>query len=89
MAFDPFAFNSDTPTAPAAQAFAIIPSNTVELPQPTKAIYVGTGGHVTLRALRSSADVVYRNVPAGSYLTVRAVYVRATGTTAADLVGEG
>ena len=88
MALDTFAFNSDTPNAPAAQAFAIVPSNIVELPQPTKAIYVGTGGRETQRALRSSADVVYRNVSAGSYLTVRAVYVRATSTTAADLVGE-
>lgn len=88
MATDPFRSNSDSPNAPAADAFAIVPSDALELPQVTKAIYVGTAGHITLRPLRASADVVYRNVPAGSYLMIRASHVRATGTTAADLVGE-
>ena len=54
----------------------------------TKAIYVGSSGDVTLRPLRGAADVTYRNVPDGAYLTVRASHVRATGTTAGDLVGE-
>lgn len=88
MPADPFPFHSDSPNSPAAVAFAIVPSNALELSQVTKAIYVGTAGHVTLRPLRASADVVYRNVPAGAYLTIRASHVRATGTTAADLVGE-
>lgn len=88
MPTDPFPFHGDSPNSPASVAFAIVPSNTAELAQVTKAIYVGTGGHVTLRPLRSVGDVVYRNVPAGAYLTVRASHVRATGTTAADLVGE-
>lgn len=88
MPTDPFSLHSDLPNAPAAAAFAIVPSDAAELAQVTKAIYVGTAGHVTLRPLRSPADVVYRNVAAGSYLTIRASHVRASGTTAADLVGE-
>ena len=64
------------------------PSDAVPLPRPTKAIYVGTGGAVTLRGVDGAADVTYRNVPSGSYLEVCAAFVRATGTTASDLVGE-
>lgn len=88
MPSDRFSAFADSPDAPAAQAFAIMASDSAELPAVTKAIYVGTAGDVTLRPLRAAADVTYRNVPAGAYLTVRASHVRATGTTAADLVGE-
>lgn len=88
MPSDRFSTFVDSPDAPAAQAFAIVPSDSAELLAVTKAIYVGTTGDVTLRPLRAEADVVYRNVPAGAYLTVRASHIRATGTTAADLVGE-
>ena len=88
MPSDPFSTYADSPDAPAVQAFAIVPSDSVELPAVTKAIYVGSSGNVTLRPLRAAADVTYRNVPEGAYLTVRASHVRATGTTAGDLVGE-
>lgn len=79
---------ADSPISPSSYAFAIVPNDTNPLNTVTKAIYVGTTGHVTLRAVNSAADVVYRNVPAGSYLTVRASHLRAAGTTATDLVGE-
>jgi hypothetical protein len=85
---DPFAQYSDSPSAPSSDAFAVFPHDSDPLPVVTKAIYVGSTGHVALRTVRGSSDVVYRNVPAGSYLTIRAAYVRATGTTAADLIGE-
>lgn len=88
MPNDPFSAYADSPDGPAAQAFAIVPSDSADLPAVTKAIYVGASGDVTLRPLRGSADVTYRNVPEGAYLTIRASHVRATGTTAGDLVGE-
>lgn len=88
MVTDRFAGYGDSPGSPATEAFPIIPSDTAELPAVTRAIYVGSAGHVTLRPLRGGADVIYRNVPTGCYLTVRASHVRATGTTAGDLVGE-
>jgi hypothetical protein len=88
MPSDQFSTFSDSPDAPAAQAFAIVPSDSAELQAVTKAIYVGSSGDVTLRPLRAVADVTYRNVPDGAYLTIRASHVRATGTTASDLVGE-
>ena len=53
----------------------------------TKAIYVGGQGDVTLRAIESDADVTFRNVPSGAILDVRTANIRATGTTATDIVG--
>lgn len=88
MPNDPFSTHADSPDAPALQAFAIAPSDSAELPAVTKSIYVGSSGDVTLRPLRGTADVTYRNVPDGAYLTIRASHVRATGTTATDLIGE-
>lgn len=87
MSSDRFAHHSAAPGCPASEAFAIVPGND-PLPFVTSAIYVGQGGHVCLRPVRSDSDVTYRNVPSGSYLTVRASHVRAVGTTATDLVGE-
>lgn len=88
MPSDRFSSFADSPDAPAAQAFAIVPSDSAELPAATKSIYVGSSGDVTLRPLRGTADVTYCNVPDGAYLTIRASHVRASGTTAGDLVGE-
>lgn len=85
---DTFSNHADSVGGPSRNAFAIVPHATNELTAVTKAIYVGTGGNVTLRTVEGSADVVYKNVPSGAYLTVRATHVRAIGTTAADLVGE-
>ena len=87
MGMDRFSGYAASPDSPATEAFAVTPSDTVELPAVTKAIYVGSVGHVTLRPVHASADVIYRNVQTGSYLTVRASHIRATGTTAGDLIG--
>jgi len=47
---------------------------------------VGRAGNIALRTRDSEEDVVFENVPAGSYLFVRASHVRATGTTASAIV---
>jgi len=84
---DRFDSQIDSLTQPARQAFAITPHATAEIDPLPKAIYVGTGGDITLRAADSQADVLFRNVAAGQILDVRARHVRTTGTTAADIVG--
>jgi hypothetical protein len=81
-------FDTDSLTAPARAPYVIAPSDAVPLPVVPKGIYIGTGGHVTLRGIDASIDVTYRNLPDASYLNVRAAYVRATGTTAADMIAE-
>lgn len=87
MSFDPFESNTDSLVAPAKLAFAISPDDTLELTSATKAIYVGTGGDLTVRSIDSDGDVIFRNVVSGSVLPIRLRSVRQTGTTASDLVG--
>jgi hypothetical protein len=72
--------------APSRAPFAVTPHDTNELGTIPKALYVGTGGNITLRGVGGTADVIFKNVANGQVLDVRAQYVRATGTTAADIV---
>lgn len=84
---DPFSSTMDSLIAPARQAFAIVPNDALSLTTTTRAIYVGTNGDVALRAVGSAADVILKNVAAGSVLPIRVAAVRQSGTTASDLVG--
>ena len=86
---DPFQSFTDSPVGPARSAVAVEPSDGVPLPRLPKALYVGGGGDVTLRCVDSNADIVLSAVPAGSILPVRALFVRATGTTATAIVALG
>ena len=72
---------------PARMAFAITPHATNEIDPLPKALFVGTGGNLVGRAVGSSADVTFKNLADGTILDVRLQYVRASGTTAADIVG--
>ena len=84
---DPFAAHAPALLDPARRAFAITPSDGVALATLPRAIFVGTGGTITLRAIDSAQDVVLRGLAAGQTVDIRAVFVRASGTTASDLVG--
>lgn len=84
---DPFHLTTDSLISPARQAFAVTPKDTQDLTLFTKAIYIGTGGNVVLRTIGSDADVTFTNVQSGSILDVRCTAVRASGTTASDIVG--
>ncbi|RDC59693.1 hypothetical protein HME9302_00885 [Alteripontixanthobacter maritimus] len=86
MSLDIFSGHSDTPSAPARACFAVSPSDTENLPRVPKALYVGTSGDITLRCADDNLDVIFRNVPAGMILDIRVTNVRASGTTAADIV---
>ena len=71
--------------APASHGFAVTPHDSTLLVETTRALYVGSAGHVAL-VLASGASVTLANVAGGTVLPVRAVQVRATGTTASNLV---
>ena len=77
---------ADALTAPATRALAVTPHDTNPLTDIPKAIYVGTGGDIAMRGSGGAADQIWRNVPAGALLPYRAQYIRAAGTTAADLL---
>lgn len=87
MSNDPFNSASDSLIAPARLAFDLEPSDADDLPAATKAIYVGTGGDIVLRAIGSQSDATLRNVASGSVLAIRVKAIRIDGTTASDLVG--
>lgn len=86
MSNDPFLNLADSSSGPARRAFAVAPSDTADLPVLPKALYVGSGGTVVVRTVEATADVTFRNVASGQVLDVRAQFVRATGTTATDIV---
>jgi len=87
MSSDKFNAAVDSVIAPARNCFSITPSDTGVLPVLPKAIYVGNGGDIMVRAVDGSADVKFANVPSGAILDIRVTSVRATGTTATNLVG--
>lgn len=84
---DPFRYLTDSPMSPAEQCFEITPSDSQDLPTPTKALFIGEGGDVALVTLRGNSEITFRNLQSGSILDVRVKAVRASGTTAASLVG--
>jgi hypothetical protein len=83
---DPFAGAVDSVIAPATKAVAVVPHDSDALGDIPKALFIGTGGHLVLRGAGGGADVTFRNIADGTVLPVRAQFVRATGTTAADIV---
>lgn len=71
---------------PAPNGYPITPSNTTDLPTPTKAIYVGNAGDVAVDFVTSGTNVVIKNATAGSVLPFQVKRVYATGTSATNLV---
>lgn len=72
--------------APAADAFAVTPSDGADLSVCARAIYVGGAGDIAIVTLAGNT-VVFPGVPAGTTLACSARRVRATGTTATGIVG--
>ena len=72
--------------APASHAFAVTPSDAADLPETVRALYVGGAGALSV-VMASGAEVVFANLAAASILPVRASRVKATGTSATQIVG--
>jgi hypothetical protein len=85
---DNFSSHSDSVSAPARDMFLITPHASNAVSPIPKAIRANGAGDVVLRAIGSSADVTV-TMAAGEVLSVRAQYVRASGTTVAVLHGLG
>lgn len=74
--------------SPALNAENVIPSDTNTLACVSKRLWVGApGGDVTVVTV-GGQTVTYSSVPGGTYLPVRATQVKATGTTATEIVSE-
>ena len=77
---------SDSVNNPSRSMLAVVPHDSAALGRLPKALYVGTGGHVTVRCVDDAADVTFRNVPSGALIRARVTHVRAAGTTATDIL---
>ena len=69
---------------PGFNAAAITPSDTVNLGSPTRSIYVGVTGNLTV-LMYGGQVVTFNNVPVGIF-PIQVLRVNATGTTATNLV---
>jgi len=72
--------------SPLTHAVAVTPHNTNELSYVTRAVYVGGLGDVAV-TMQDSGNVTFADVPAGTILPIRVKIVKATGTTATDIIG--
>lgn len=70
-----------------SHAFALVPNDGADVAGgQLNAIYVGGAGNVALDT-PTATNVVFSGLPAGTTLMVAATRVRATGTTATNLIG--
>jgi hypothetical protein len=84
-AVDSFAPANPALTGPYTNAVAVTPSDSADLTTVTRALYVGAAGDVTL-VDQASNTTLFKAVPTGTVLPVRATRVKATGTTATQIV---
>jgi len=83
---DRFANTQASLSGPASSGFSITPSDSTDLPETVRALYVGTGGNLSVRML-SGETLTLANVPAGSLLPLRVTRVFANATTASAIAG--
>jgi hypothetical protein len=80
-------FNTDDLLAPARNAAAVTPSDSAPLAYVTKKLWVGGAGNLAV-IMANGETVTYTSVPAGTYLPIRVSQVKATGTSASNIVAE-
>lgn len=71
--------------APSPDASPAEISNTVDLPNFTRALYVGGGGNLKVKMMRGT-EVTFASVPTGAVLPICVRRVFATGTTATQII---
>jgi hypothetical protein len=94
MALDKKAYSMSSPAMPAGYALAVTPADAdLALPNGvyTRGLYVGVAGDVTVKMASEDVEtgtdtVTFTGVLAGSILPIRVAQVRATGTTASEIV---
>lgn len=80
---DDFLHNSPGLDSPADDAAAVTPHDTNDLDHVSRALWIGTAGNVSV-VTKNGSTVTFPN--ASGWMPIRASRVRATGTTATDIV---
>ena len=77
-------FATSGETNPGANASAVTPADS-DLPQRTRAIYVGVAGDLAVKMAGNEQVVTFPNVQAGSMLPLRVTQIR-VATTATSII---
>ena len=77
---------SPSVSGPAASGFAVTPSDTLDLPETTRALYVGIAGDLAVK-MANGETLTLRNVAQGAVLPLRTTRILQTGTSASAIVG--
>jgi hypothetical protein len=74
----------------AQDGFAVTPSDSTVFSQPTRGLYVGVAGNISVTMLgynNSNTALTFTGVQAGTILPIRVIQVKATSTTASSIIG--
>lgn len=78
--------NNPTRSDPGRRLVVVVPNDDTVFSITPRALYVGTGGDLAVVGIDDAAPVVLTAVPSGMLLPVSVSKVRATGTTASNIV---
>ena len=70
---------------PATNAVLITPSDSVDLTNVSRAVYVGTTGNMKV-TMQDSGTVLFTGIPAGTTLPIRVTRIWSTTTTASTIL---
>lgn len=71
---------------PVENVVAVTPSNSVDLTTPSRGIYVGVSGDVTVDMAGAGENVTIGNLAAGMWHPMRVTRIYATGTAATGIL---
>lgn len=83
---DVFANMTEGLTSPGDNLLAITPSDSTDLTQVSRGIYVGGAGNLVVTPAAGGSNVTFFAVPAGTVLPIRVSRVLSTSTTATSLI---
>jgi hypothetical protein len=71
---------------PIMETAVVVPSDSTDITDLPRAIWVGVGGDVTLMAAADQTSRVFKNVASGTLLPIRARRIYNTGTSASSII---
>lgn len=80
------AYLSADATVSAHRASAVTTSDSTIYQQPTRALYIGGSGNITVDMADGGTSVLFAGVLSGTILPIQVTRIYATGTTATSIV---
>jgi hypothetical protein len=70
----------------ARNAAVVTPNNDTDLAQVTRGVFVGGAGNLNVNMAGTGTEVTFTGVPAGAFLPISVARIRATSTTATNIM---